>query len=153
MNDKIAVFPGSFSPFTLGHQYVINRAIALFDKIIIAVGSNSSKEYYFTEEQRIQWMEDIFKDEPKVEIRKYEGLTVDFCKSIGANFILRGLRNSKDFNYEKEIAQVNQTLNEEIETIFIITSSEYSHISSTLVREVARNGGDISKFVPKGIKI
>tara|TARA_B100000767_G_scaffold85828_1_gene82513 strand:- start:612 stop:1073 length:462 start_codon:yes stop_codon:yes gene_type:complete len=153
MNDKIAVFPGSFSPFTLGHQYVINRAIALFDKIIIAVGSNSSKEYYFTEEQRIQWMEDIFKDEPKVEIRKYEGLTVDLCKSIGANFILRGLRNSKDFNYEKEIAQVNQTLNEEIETIFIITSSEYSHISSTLVREVARNGGDISKFVPKGIKI
>ncbi|MEJ6734174.1 MAG: pantetheine-phosphate adenylyltransferase [Flavobacteriales bacterium] len=153
MNDKIAVFPGSFSPFTLGHQYVINRAMALFDKIIIAVGSNSSKEYYFTEEQRIQWMEDIFKDEPKVEIRKYEGLTVDFCKSIGANFILRGLRNSKDFNYEKEIAQVNQTLNEEIETIFIITSSEYSHISSTLVREVAKNGGDISKFVPKGIKI
>jgi pantetheine-phosphate adenylyltransferase len=153
MNDKIAVFPGSFSPFTLGHQYVINRAMALFDKIIIAVGSNSSKEYYFTEEQRIQWMEDIFKDEPKVEIRKYDGLTVDFCKNIGANFILRGLRNSKDFNYEKEIAQVNQTLNEEIETIFIITSSEYSHISSTLVREVARNGGDISKFVPKGIKI
>ena len=153
MNDKIVVFPGSFSPFTLGHQYVINRAMALFDKIIIAVGSNSSKEYYFTEEQRIQWMEDIFKDEPKVEIRKYEGLTVDFCKSIGANFILRGLRNSKDFNYEKEIAQVNQTLNEEIETIFIITSSEYSHISSTLVREVAKNGGDISKFVPKGIKI
>jgi len=153
MNDKIAVFPGSFSPFTLGHQYVINRAMALFDKIIIAVGSNSSKEYYFTEEQRIQWMEDIFKDEPKVEIRKYEGLTVDFCKSIGANFILRGLRNSKDFNYEKEIAQVNQTLKEEIETIFIITSSEYSHISSTLVREVAKNGGDISKFVPKGIKI
>ena len=153
MNDKIAVFPGSFSPFTLGHQYVINRAMALFDKIIIAVGSNSSKEYYFTEEQRIQWMEDIFKDEPKVEIRKYEGLTVDFCKSIGANFILRGLRNSKDFNYEKEIAQVNQTLNEEIETIFIITSSEYSHISSTLVREVVKNGGDISKFVPKGIKI
>ena len=153
MNDKIAVFPGSFSPFTLGHQYVINRAMTLFDKIIIAVGSNSSKEYYFTEEQRIQWMEDIFKDQPKVEIRKYEGLTVDFCKSIGANFILRGLRNSKDFNYEKEIAQVNQTLNEEIETIFIITSSEYSHISSSLVREVAKNGGDISKFVPKGIKI
>ena len=153
MNDKIAVFPGSFSPFTLGHQYVINRAMTLFDKIIIAIGSNSSKEYYFTEEQRIQWMEDIFKDEPKVEIRKYEGLTVDFCKSIGANFILRGLRNSKDFNYEKEIVQVNQTLNEEIETIFIITSSEYSHISSTLVREVAKKGGDISKFVPKGIKI
>ncbi|MDA8956172.1 pantetheine-phosphate adenylyltransferase [Flavobacteriales bacterium] len=153
MTKKIAVFPGSFSPFTLGHQYVINRALPLFDKIIIAVGSNSSKEYYFSEEQRIQWMEDIFKDEAKVEIRKYDGLTVDFCKSINANFILRGLRNSKDFNYEKEIAQVNQTLNEAIETIFIITSSEYSHISSSLVREVAKNGGDISKFVPKGIKL
>lgn len=153
MTEKIAVFPGSFSPFTLGHQYVINRALPLFDKIIIAVGSNSSKEYYFSEEQRIQWMEDIFKNETKVEIRKYDGLTVDFCKSINANFILRGLRNSKDFNYEKEIAQVNQTLNEAIETIFIITSSEYSHISSSLVREVAKNGGDISKFVPKGIKL
>ena len=153
MTKKIAVFPGSFSPFTLGHQYVINRALPLFDKIIIAVGSNSSKEYYFSEEQRIQWMEEIFKDEAKVEIRKYDGLTVDFCKSINANFILRGLRNSKDFNYEKEIAQVNQTLNEAIETIFIITSSEYSHISSSLVREVAKNGGDISKFVPKGIKL
>lgn len=153
MTEKIAVFPGSFSPFTLGHQYVINRALPLFDKIIIAVGSNSSKEYYFSEEQRIQWMEDIFKNEAKVEIRKYDGLTVDFCKSINANFILRGLRNSKDFNYEKEIAQVNQTLNEAIETIFIITSSEYSHISSSLVREVAKNGGDISKFVPKGIKL
>jgi pantetheine-phosphate adenylyltransferase len=153
MTEKIAVFPGSFSPFTLGHQYVINRALQLFDKIIIAVGSNSSKEYYFSEEQRIQWMEDIFKDEAKVEIRKYNGLTVDFCKSINANFILRGLRNSKDFNYEKEIAQVNQTLNEAIETIFIITSSEYSHISSSLVREVAKNGGDITKFVPKGIKL
>lgn len=153
MTKKIAVFPGSFSPFTLGHQYVINRALPLFDKIIIGVGSNSSKEYYFSEKQRIQWMEDIFKDEPKIEIRKYDGLTVDFCKSINANFILRGLRNSKDFNYEKEIAQVNQTLNEEIETIFIITSSEYSHISSSLAREVAKNGGDISKFVPKGIKL
>jgi pantetheine-phosphate adenylyltransferase len=153
MIEKIAVFPGSFSPFTLGHQYVINRALPLFDKIIIAVGSNSSKEYYFSEEQRLEWIENIFKHEAKVEIRTYQGLTVNFCKSIGANFILRGLRNAKDFNYEKEIAQVNQTLNKEIETIFIITSPEYSHISSTLVREVAKNNGDISKFVPKGIKL
>ena len=153
MIEKIAVFPGSFSPFTLGHQYVINRALPLFDKIIITVGSNSSKEYYFSEEQRLEWIENIFKHEAKVEIRTYKGLTVNFCKSIGANFILRGLRNAKDFNYEKEIAQVNQTLNKEIETIFIITSPEYSHISSTLVREVAKNNGDISKFVPKGIKL
>ena len=143
MNKKIAVFPGSFSPFTLGHQYVINRALPLFDKIIIAIGSNSSKEYYFSEEQRIKWVQNIFKNEPKIEIQKYNGLTVDFCKSLNANFILRGLRNSKDFNYEKEIAQVNQTLNNEIETIFIITSAEYSHISSSLVREVAKNKGEL----------
>jgi pantetheine-phosphate adenylyltransferase len=153
MKENIAVFPGSFSPFTLGHQYVINRALPLFDKIIVAVGSNPSKEYFFSELQRISWIESIFKNEPKIEIRKYDGLTVDFCKNIKANFILRGLRNSKDFDYEKEIAQVNQTLNNEIETIFIITSSKYSHISSTLVRDVAKNGGDISKFVPDGIKL
>lgn len=153
MKNKIAVFPGSFSPFTLGHQYVINRALPLFDKIIIAVGSNSSKEYYFSEKQRLEWIKNIFKNEPKIEIQTYQGLTVNFCKSIGANFILRGLRNAKDFNYEKEIAQVNQTLNKEIETIFIITSPEYSHISSTLVREVAKNHGDISKFVPQGVKL
>lgn len=153
MKNKIAVFPGSFSPFTLGHQYVINRALPLFDKIIIAVGSNSSKEYYFSEKQRLEWIKNIFKNEPKIEIQTYQGLTVNFCKSIGANFILRGLRNAKDFNYEKEIAQVNQTLNKEIETIFIITSPEYSHISSTLVREVAKNRGDISKFVPQGVKL
>ena len=153
MKEKIAVFPGSFSPFTLGHQYVINKALPLFDKIIIAVGSNSSKEYFFSEQQRIKWIENIFKGESKVEIQKYYGLTVDFCKSIKADFILRGLRDSKDFNYEKEIAQVNQTLNNEIETIFIITSAEYSHISSSLVREVAKNKGDISKFVPKGVDL
>jgi pantetheine-phosphate adenylyltransferase len=153
MKEKIAVFPGSFSPFTLGHQYVINKALPLFDKIIIAVGSNSSKEYFFSEQQRIKWIENIFKGESKVEIQKYDGLTVDFCKSIKADFILRGLRDSKDFNYEKEIAQVNQTLNNEIETIFIITSAEYSHISSSLVREVAKNKGDISKFVPKGVDL
>ncbi len=153
MKEKIAVFPGSFSPFTLGHQYVINKALPLFDKIIIAVGSNSSKEYFFSEQQRIKWIENIFKGESKIEIQKYDGLTVDFCKSIKADFILRGLRDSKDFNYEKEIAQVNQTLNNEIETIFIITSAEYSHISSSLVREVAKNKGDISKFVPKGVDL
>jgi pantetheine-phosphate adenylyltransferase len=153
MKEKIAVFPGSFSPFTLGHQYVIKKALPLFDKIIIAVGSNSSKEYFFSEQQRIKWIENIFKGESKIEIQKYDGLTVDFCKSIKADFILRGLRDSKDFNYEKEIAQVNQTLNNEIETIFIITSAEYSHISSSLVREVAKNKGDISKFVPKGVDL
>jgi pantetheine-phosphate adenylyltransferase len=153
MKEKIAVFPGSFSPFTLGHQYVIKKALPLFDKIIIAVGTNSSKEYFFSEQQRIKWIENIFKGESKIEIQKYDGLTVDFCKSIKADFILRGLRDSKDFNYEKEIAQVNQTLNNEIETIFIITSAEYSHISSSLVREVAKNKGDISKFVPKGVDL
>ena len=153
MNKKIAVFPGSFSPYTLGHKYIIDKALPLFDKIIIAVGTNSEKKYFFSEEQRLKWIKDLYQNEPKIEIKTYDGLTVDFCRINNAQFILRGLRNSKDFNYEKEIAQINQTLENSIETIFIITSKEYSHISSTLVREVAKYGGDISKFVPDGIKI
>ena len=153
MNKKIAVFPGSFSPYTLGHKYIIDKALPLFDKIIIAIGTNSEKKYFFSEEQRLNWIRDLYQNEPKIEIKTYNGLTVDFCRINNAHFILRGLRNAKDFNYEKEIAQINQTLENSIETIFIITSKEYSHISSTLVREVARYGGDISKFVPDGIKI
>jgi pantetheine-phosphate adenylyltransferase len=153
MNKKIAVFPGSFSPFTLGHQYIIDRALPLFDKIIIAVGTNSQKKYFFNQEQRINWIQNLYIKEPKIEIQTYKGLTVNFCEKNKAQFILRGLRNAKDFNYEKEIAQINQSLNTSIETVFIITSKEYSHISSTLVREVASYGGDISKFVPKGIKL
>lgn len=153
MNKKIAVFPGSFSPYTLGHKYIIDKALPLFDKIIIAVGKNSEKKYFFSEEQRLKWIKDLYQNEPKIEIKTYDGLTVDFCRINNAQFILRGLRNAKDFNYEKEIAQINQTIENSIETIFIITSKEYSHISSTLVREVAKYGGDISKFVPDGIKI
>ena len=153
MNKKIAVFPGSFSPYTLGHKYIIDKALPLFDKIIIAVGTNAEKKYFFSEEQRLNWIKDLYQNEPKIEIKTYDGLTVDFCRINNAQFILRGLRNAKDFNYEKEIAQINQTLENSIETIFIITSKEYSHISSTLVREVAKYGGDISKFVPDGIKI
>ncbi|MGC6429259.1 MAG: pantetheine-phosphate adenylyltransferase [Flavobacteriales bacterium] len=153
MNKKIAVFPGSFSPYTLGHKYIIDKALPLFDKIIIAVGTNSEKKYFFSAEQRLKWIKDLYQNEPKIEIKTYDGLTVDFCRINNAQFILRGLRNSKDFNYEKEIAQINQTLENSIETIFIITSKEYLHISSTLVREVAKYGGDISKFVPDGIKI
>ena len=151
--NKIAVFPGSFSPFTIGHQCIIDRAIPLFDKIIIAIGINSKKNQYFSIEERIQWIKDVYPDNPKITVQFYEGLTVDFCKRENANFILRGLRDSHDFKFEKNIAQMNQKLNNEIETIFLITPPEISHISSTIIRDIIKNGGDVSKFIPKQINL
>ena len=151
--NKTAVFPGSFSPFTIGHQCVIDRAIPLFDKIIIAIGINSKKNQYFSIEERIQWIKDVYADNPKITVQFYEGLTVDFCKRENANFILRGLRDSHDFKFEKNIAQMNQKLNNEIETIFLITPPEISHISSTIIRDIIKNGGDVSKFIPKQINL
>ena len=150
---KIAVFPGSFSPFTIGHKSVIDRAIPLFDKIIVAIGINSEKNQYFSIEERIQWITDIYSAQPKIEIKFYEGLTVDFCKKENAHFILRGLRDSHDFKFEKNIAQMNYELNNEIETIFLITPPEISHISSTTIRDIIKNGGDVSKFLPKQINL
>ena len=150
---KIAVFPGSFSPFSIGHQSVIEKALPLFDKIIISIGINSEKDQYFSIQERMQWIESVYGDNEKIEIKRYEGLTVDFCKKEGANFILRGLRDSHDFKFEKNIAQMNKDLNPDIETIFIITPPELSHISSSLIRDIIKNGGDISKFIPKEINI
>ena len=150
---KIAVFPGSFSPFTIGHQSVIDRAIPLFDKIIVAIGINSEKNQYFSIEERIQWITEIYSAQPKIEIKFYEGLTVDFCKKENARFILRGLRDSHDFKFEKNIAQMNHELNNEIETVFLITPPEISHISSTTIRDIIKNGGDVSKFLPKQINL
>jgi pantetheine-phosphate adenylyltransferase len=150
---KISVFPGSFSPFTIGHQSVIDRTLPLFDKIIIAIGINSEKNQYFSIEERIKWIKDIYDRNPKIVVKFYEGLTVDFCKKEGANFILRGLRDSHDFKFEKDIAQMNKDLNTDIETIFIITPPELSHISSSLIRDIIKNGGDVSKFIPKEINI
>ena len=150
---KIAVFPGSFSPFTLGHKAVIDNALPLFDKLIIAFGINAEKMEYFSIEERLNWINAVYGSNPKIEVKRYEGLTVDFCKKEGAEYILRGLRNSHDFNYEKNIAQMNKKLNTEIETLFIITPPELSHISSTILRDIIKNGGDISKFIPKEIEL
>ena len=151
--NKIAIFPGSFSPFTLGHRSVVDRALPLFDKIIIAIGINSKKNEYFSIEEREQWINEIYKNNSKIEVQFYEGLTVDLCEKVGANYILRGLRDSHDFKYEKNIAQTNKNLNDRIETIFIITPPEISHISSTIVRDIIKNGGDVSQFLPDEIDL
>jgi pantetheine-phosphate adenylyltransferase len=153
MTKKIAVFAGTFSPFTLGHLSLVRRALPLFDEIIVALGVNTEKSVHFPIEQRLKWIEKIFKDEEKVTTETYQGLTVDFCAKKKAQFIIRGLRDSQDFKYEKGIAQMNQSMNNKIETIFLITDPKYSHISSTIVRDIIHNGGDISKFVPKEVII
>ena len=150
---KKAVFPGSFAPFTKGHESVVLRALPLFDEIIIAVGTNSGKNEYFSLEERCKWIEQVFINEPIVSVQKYEGLTIDFCEKVSANYILRGLRNSSDFKYEKDIAQINRSMKNHIDTIFIITEPEVSHISSTMVRDIVKNGGDVSQFVPAGVTI
>ena len=151
--NKIAVFPGSFSPFTLGHKAVVDSALLRFDKVIIAVGNNPEKNQYFSIEERLKWINNVYKNTPNVSVERYEGLTVDFCKKANANFIVRGLRDSHDFKFEKNIAQMNKKLNAKMETIFIITPAEFSHISSTILRDIIKNGGDISEFIPKEINI
>ena len=151
--NKIAVFPGSFSPFSLGHKAVVDSALPLFDKIIIAVGNNPEKNQYFSIEERLKWINDVYKNIPNISVEQYEGLTVDFCKTVNASFIVRGLRDSRDFKFEKNIAQMNKKLNAEIETIFIITPADLSHISSTILRDIIKNGGDINTFIPKEISI
>lgn len=150
---KIAVFPGSFSPFSIGHKSIIDRALPMFDKIIIAIGINSDKNQYFSIEERIKWIEDVYINNPKINVKFYEGLTVDLCYKEKAKYILRGLRDSHDFKFEKNIAQMNKELNNTIETIFLIAPPEISHISSTIIRDIIKNGGDVSKFIPKQIKI
>jgi pantetheine-phosphate adenylyltransferase len=153
MSKKIAVFPGSFSPFTKGHESIVLRALPLFDEIIISIGINSAKNDYFSIDERVQWTENVFKNYDNIKVERYEGLTIDHCLKMGAKYILRGLRNSHDFKYEKGIAQMNHSMDSGIETIFIITEPKYSHISSTIVRDVIRNGGDVSQFLPEGISL
>ena len=149
---KTAVFPGSFDPITTGHESVIQRALPLFDKIIIAIGINSTKESFFTLEKRKQWIEKVFTGEKKIEIKMYKGLTVDFCKQEKASYILRGLRTSADFEFERVIAQMNRAMNDNIETVFIVSTPELSAINSTVVRDIIRNGGDAGNFVPAAIR-
>jgi pantetheine-phosphate adenylyltransferase len=149
---RIAIFPGSFDPITKGHESVVKRALPLFDKIIISIGVNAEKkDSFFSLEKRIEWIKQTFKDETKVEVMEYSGLTVDFCKKMNASFILRGLRTSADFEFERAIAQTNRFLEKKIETIFLLTTPEHTPINSTIVREVYKNGGDASLFVPDGI--
>lgn len=147
---NIALFPGSFDPMTLGHEDILRRALPLFDWVIIGIGHNSKKQSLFSLNQRISWIESIFSDLSKVEVTYYEGLTVDFCEEKGVQYILRGLRNSSDFEMERQVAQLNQQM-KEIDTVSFITKPAYSHISSTIVREIYTNKGDISPFVPSVI--
>lgn len=149
---KKAVFPGSFDPITLGHVDIIKRGLDIFDEIIIAVGVNADKKNMFLLEDRMNHIETVFKNESKVKVKSYTGLTVDFCKSENASYILRGLRNTTDFTYEQSIAQANYRL-AEIDSVFLICSPEISFISSSIVRDVIRNGGDYTKMVPKGVSI
>ena len=147
---KRAIFPGSFDPITLGHTDIINRALPLFDEIIIAVGINADKKYMFSLKERLNFIKESYINIPKIKVETYSGLTIDFCKKIDADFILRGLRNPADFEFEKAIAQTNRKLSK-IETVFLLTSSDTSFISSSIVRDVLRNGGDISSLVPKSV--
>jgi pantetheine-phosphate adenylyltransferase len=148
---KTAVFPGSFDPITRGHESIIRRALPVFDEIIVAVGDNSEKKSYFTLENRMKWLELVFRDEAKVRIVKYSGLTVDFCMKMNAGFILRGLRTSADFEFERTIGLMNKALSPEIETVFFLSAPEYAALSSSVVRDVLKNGGDVGKFVPAAI--
>ena len=149
---KRAIFPGSFDPITLGHYDIIKRGVTLFDEVIVAIGINADKNYMFSLEERQKFIEEAFANEPKIKIMTYQGLTVDFCKDVDAQFILRGLRNPADFEFEKAIAHTNRNLST-IETVFLLTASRTSFIASSIVRDVIRNNGDYTKFVPNSVRI
>ncbi|NQV75002.1 MAG: pantetheine-phosphate adenylyltransferase [Bacteroidetes bacterium] len=146
---KIALFPGSFDPVTKAHVDILKRSLPLFDKVVIGIGLNSTKAAYLTIEKRKEMLRAVFADEPKVEVQTYEGLTVEFCKKIQSNYMIRGIRTVSDFEYEKAIAQMNHALEPEIESIFIVSKPGYSSISSTIVRDIMRNNGDVKQFIPK----
>ncbi len=150
---RIAVFPGTFDPITKGHESMVRRSLPLFDKIVVAIGVNAEKKYMFSLEQRIKWIQQTFTFEDKVSVASYEGLTVNYCRSIGASFIIRGLRNAEDFQFEKGIAQINRELAPEVDTLFLVTNPELAAYSSTIVRDIIRHGGDVSKFIPNTIQI
>jgi pantetheine-phosphate adenylyltransferase len=150
---RICLFPGTFDPITLGHVDIIERAVSLFDKLIIGVGINASKQPMFSIDQRAGWIKEIFAADPRIEVHGYEGLTVDYCKKVDAQYILRGIRYISDFEYEKAIADMNRMLAPGIETIFLTCSPVYSTISSTLVRDVIRNGGNAGMFIPGQVRL
>lgn len=150
---KIAVFPGSFDPITLGHESIVLRALPLFDEIIIAVGVNLLKNYYFPIEKRKQWIEKVFANYPKITVSAYTGLTVDFCRAVNSRYILRGLRTAADFEFERSIGQINKKLYPEVETIFMLTTPELTAITSSVIRDIIHNKGDASQFVPKCVNL
>lgn len=147
-----AVFPGSFDPVTIGHESIIKRASALFDEIVVAIGHNSSKDYFFSLEQRKAWLTATFEGYDNIKVDQYEGLTIEYCKSIDAGYMLRGLRTSADFEFERSIAQMNKQMHANIETVFLLSEPELSAVNSTIVRDIIRHGGDASAFVPKAVK-
>jgi len=150
---KIAVFPGSFDPFTVGHESVLKRALPIFDKVIVMLGVNNAKKNLFSVDSRKQMIRDCFKNNPKVEVDEFSGLTVDFCKKVGATHILRGLRTAADFEYERAIAQVNKKMFNNIETVFLLTMPEHTPVNSSIVRDVLKHHGDVSMFLPSGLDI
>jgi pantetheine-phosphate adenylyltransferase len=150
---KIAVFPGSFDPITIGHEAIIRRALSLFDEIIIAIGANTLKKSFYPLDTRKEMINKVFRSEPRVSVDHYEGLTVDYCNRNDARYILRGLRTSADFEFERAIAQVNKAMAPGIETVFLLTVPEHTPINSTIVRDIIRNGGDASRFVPAAINL
>jgi len=150
---RIAVFPGSFDPITKGHEDIILRGARLFDELIVAVGENDNKNYLFDKQQRLAWIRETFRNEARVRVESYTGLTVDFCVEAGAGYMIRGLRNPADLEFEKAVAQANQKMRPDIETVFLLTQPELSCISSSIVRDVLRNGGDHRLFVPEAVRI
>ncbi len=151
--DKIAVFPGSFDPITKGHESIIKRAIPLFDKLYLAIGINAEKKSFFPVNQRKKWLEEVFKEYSNIQVTHFEGLTVNYCKKVNAKYILRGLRTSADFEFERSIGQVNKKIYPEIETVFLLTTPEYTAVNSSIVRDILKHGGDVSQFVPGAIRI
>jgi pantetheine-phosphate adenylyltransferase len=150
---RIAVFPGSFDPFTIGHEAIVRRALHLFDEIIIAMGANALKKNYYSLSTRKEMISLVFKDEPRVKVSHYEGLTVDYCKKYNIGYLVRGLRTAADFEFERAIAQVNKVLAPDVESVFLLTVPEHSHINSTIVRDIIRSGGDASLFIPAAIDL
>lgn len=149
---KIAVFPGSFDPLHNGHVDIVNRLLPLFDKVIIAIGINQDKKYLFALEKRMQWLKDVFASEPKIEVKSYSGLTVEFCKQQNAFYLIRGLRTSADFEFERAIAQLNKS-QAGVESVFVISTPENAPVSSTILRDILKNGGSVTNFVPAKVTI
>lgn len=153
MLKKIAVFPGSFDPITIGHESIVKRSLKVFDEVIIAISTNIDKHCFFPLEKRIEWLEKVFQSYPQIKVMRNAGLTIDFCKQHGAEFILRGLRTSADFEFERKIGQVNKQMYGKIETVFLLSEPQHTSISSSVVREVITYGGDASQFVPEGVEL